>query len=108
MKLAETVGVSRRFARSARVDADIGKAQAFDLPNGDRLVSQIGVAALSKDADGLVIIIDELGKYLEHAALDGGDAHILQDLAELSARSQSRLLIVGILHQSFERYAAKL
>lgn len=210
MKLAETVGVSRRFARSARVDADIGKAealdgyvlqpsvrqafitlaqsfqqagqgaftwtgpygggkssaalvlagllgkspaaqasavalfdndaleivgaclprtkrgwrvvalsgrraalaediaQAFDLPNGDRLVSQIGVAALSKDADGLVIIIDELGKYLEHAALDGGDAHILQDLAELSARSQGRLLIVGILHQSFERYAAKL
>ena len=30
MKLAETVGVSRRFARSARVDADVGKAEALD------------------------------------------------------------------------------
>src|SRR5690606_24807 len=60
------------------------------------------------DGPGLVLIIDEMGKFLEHAALDGGDVHVFQELAEMSTRSDGRLLIVGILHQAFDEYAHRL
>ena len=54
---------------------------------------------------GLVVFIDELGKFLEAAARDGTDIHLFQQLAELASRSHSRLIVVGILHQAFEEYA---
>jgi hypothetical protein len=57
---------------------------------------------------GIILLLDELGKFLEHAIGEGGDVHFLQDLAERAARSNSRLIVVGILHQSFEQYASKL
>jgi len=57
---------------------------------------------------GLILLLDELGKFLEHAIGEGGDVHFLQDLAERAARSDGRLIVVGILHQSFEQYASKL
>lgn len=74
----------------------------------DDLLDSLRKAATADESDGLVLIVDELGKYLEHAALEATDMHILQDVAELAARSHGRLLVIGILHQSFERYAARL
>ncbi len=56
---------------------------------------------------GILLLLDELGKLLEHAASDSADVHLLQDLAERSTRSEGRLVVVGILHQAFEQYAAK-
>ena len=56
---------------------------------------------------GVLLVLDELGKMLEQEALEGGDVHLLQDLAEHASRSEGRLVIVGILHQSFEQYAAR-
>jgi hypothetical protein len=53
------------------------------------------------------LILDELGKMLEHEALEGGDVHLLQDLAERASRSDGRLVVVGILHQSFDQYVAR-
>ncbi|MGQ4808298.1 hypothetical protein NKDENANG_01679 [Candidatus Entotheonellaceae bacterium PAL068K] len=57
---------------------------------------------------GLVLFIDEMGKFLEAAAQDGSDIYVLQQLAEAASRSNGRLLIVGILHQAFEEYANRL
>ena len=57
---------------------------------------------------GLVIFVDELGKFLESAARDGTDVHLFQDLAELASRSHRKMLLVGILHQAFEEYAGHL
>lgn len=56
---------------------------------------------------GTLVILDELGKMLEHEALEGGDVLLLQDLAERASRSNGRLVVIGILHQSFEQYAAR-
>lgn len=64
--------------------------------------------AHARHKGGLLIVVDELGKFLEHATNSAGDVHILQDLAERAARSDGRLVIVGILHQSFEQYANRL
>ena len=59
-------------------------------------------------ATGLLIIIDELGKFLEFSALhpERQDIFFLQELAELSARSGNEpLFTVGLLHQGFHAYA---
>ncbi|MGH1356119.1 MAG: hypothetical protein ACRBBS_13680 [Thalassovita sp.] len=57
---------------------------------------------------GLLLIMDELGRGLEAAADGDGDLHLLQDIAELAARSQGRFIFLGILHQAFEEYAERL
>ncbi|WP_299047775.1 hypothetical protein [uncultured Tateyamaria sp.] len=56
----------------------------------------------------LFLIMDELGRGLEAAAEGDGDLHLLQDIAELAARSQGRFIFLGVLHQAFEEYAERL
>lgn len=70
------------------------------------LISAIRRAGPSRSS-GTLIVMDELGKLLEHEALGGGDIHLLQDLAEHASRSKGRLVIIGILHQAFDQYAAR-
>ena len=60
---------------------------------------------------GLLLVVDELGKFLEYAAHDPeyGDLFVLQSLAEFATRSQQTpLLMLTILHQAFEQYAQRL
>jgi hypothetical protein len=62
-------------------------------------------------ASGLLIILDELGKFLEFAALhpERQDIFFLQQLAEASARSSTEpLFTLGLLHQGFSAYADQL
>lgn len=61
-----------------------------------------------KTHGGLILFIDEMGKFLEAAAQDGSDIYILQQIAEAASRSKGRFLIVGVLHQAFEEYAHRL
>ena len=65
-------------------------------------------AAKPKTHGGLILFIDEMGKFLEAAAQDGSDIYILQQLAEAASRSGGRFLIIGVLHQAFEEYAHRL
>lgn len=65
-------------------------------------------AANPESCGGLVIFIDEMGKFLEAAAQDGTDIYVFQQLAEAASRSNGRLVIVGVLHQAFEEYAYRL
>ena len=57
---------------------------------------------------GLLVFIDEMGKFLEAAANDNTDLFLFQELAEQASRSGKRLIVVGILHQAFEEYAHRL
>ena len=60
---------------------------------------------------GLLLIVDELGKFLEYAAQnpEHGDLFALQTLAEFASRSKKTpLLMMTILHQAFEQYAQRL
>lgn len=57
---------------------------------------------------GLLVIIDEMGKFLEGAAYNGADIYFFQQLAELASRSDNRLIVVGALHQAFEAYSNRL
>ena len=64
--------------------------------------------ATPRSYGGLIVYIDEMGKFLEAAAYDQGDVYIFQQLAEIASRSNGRLIIVGVLHQAFEEYAGRL
>jgi hypothetical protein len=57
---------------------------------------------------GFILFVDEMGKFLEHAAQDGTDIYFFQQLAELASRSKGRLIVIGVLHQAFEEYAHRL
>ncbi len=57
---------------------------------------------------GVLVVIDELGKLLEATASEGGDIGFFQDLAEAASRCAGKLVIVGILHQAFDAYASRL
>lgn len=61
-----------------------------------------------RSTGGVILFIDEMGKFLEGAAQSGNDVFIFQQLAEAASRSNGRLLLVGVLHQAFEEYANKL
>jgi hypothetical protein len=78
---------------------------------------QRAAAAVSKaSGGGLLLIVDELGKLLEYAALypERSDLYVLQCLAERASRTgdtpetAAPLLVFTILHQAFERYAGRL
>lgn len=70
--------------------------------------SLLELASNSNGYGGLIIFIDEMGKFLEGAAIGGSDIYIFQLLAEAASRSNGRLIVIGILHQSFEEYSRRL
>ena len=57
---------------------------------------------------GLLVFVDEMGKFLEAAANNNTDLFLFQELAERASRSGKRLIVIGILHQAFEEYAHRL
>ena len=57
---------------------------------------------------GLILFIDEMGKFLEAAVQEGADVYLFQLLAEIASQSDRRFVVIGILHQSFEEYANRL
>ncbi|WP_298332353.1 hypothetical protein [Asticcacaulis sp.] len=73
----------------------------------DNVITQLLSAADYAPGSGLLVIIDEMGKFLEHAAA-GGDVYFFQRLAEAASGSGGRLLVVGVLHQAFDDYASRL
>lgn len=75
-----------------------------------KILEHVQDAVAAEGFDGVLVIVDELGKFLEHAATNpADDAFILQRLAEHASRSAPRAFcILTILHQAFERYAATL
>ena len=62
----------------------------------------------SNGSNGLLLFIDEMGKFLESAAQENSDIFIFQQLAEAASRSGGRFIIVGVLHQAFAEYAHQL
>ena len=81
----------RRTAKAAASDAEL-------------------IGMLSREFEAgqpVLLVLDELGKLLEHEAATGGDTHLLQDIAERASRSGGRLVVIGILHQAFDQYAER-
>jgi hypothetical protein len=94
---------SRRDAESAIRDA---ATLAGIATSRGGIVSALAKAA--QTGSKILLILDEMGKLLEHASIEGGDVHLFQELAELASRSRGRFIVVGALHQAFDDYAHRL
>lgn len=69
------------------------------------VLANLRALAQSKKYDGVALVIDEMGKFLEASSFDGDDIYFFQELAELSSRTNGNFLLIGILHQAFRQYA---
>ncbi|UHQ53735.1 hypothetical protein [Microbulbifer sp. YPW16] len=75
------------------------------------LVKKLQVALLKASSNGIFLVIDELGKFLEYEARHYGanDIYLLQALAEHACeQGESKLFLFVLLHQSFDQYAKGL
>ena len=106
--------VGRRGSVVAELHAALRRALGKTVdgrskPNTQSLIADLLEEAKSRPRDGALVIIDEMGKFLEASALGSGDdVYFFQELAEAAARSEGRLVVVGVLHQSFAQYSARL
>lgn len=106
--------VGRRGSVVTELHALLRRAQGRNVDGRSKPTSQSLIAELIDEAknrphDGVLVIIDEMGKFLEASALGSGDdVYFFQELAEAAARAEGRLVVVGVLHQSFAQYSARL
>ena len=97
--VVQALSSSLRAARGTRRGPNYGR---------DTLIDQLMHEARDR-AEGVLVVIDELGKYLEAASQGiGDDINFFQDLAEKASRCEGRLIVIGVLHQSFDAYASRL
>ena len=104
--------VGRRSALPGILGAAILEAK-LDVREPKRWTDETLLSVLQALLDSpkqhrIILFLDELGKALESVAQEGGDLHLLQQVAELASRSGGRLIFVGILHQAFDEYANRM
>ena len=75
------------------------------------LLRRLNQYSANKGFKGVLLVLDELGKFLEYAAFhpEQEDVYVLQVLAEEAARSGDHpLVVVALLHQNISAYAQGL
>jgi len=85
-------------------------AKSGDLTGLETLLANTRSVA-AEQGQGVLLVIDELGKFLEFASQSDGsqDVFVLQRLAETASRSGKQpFLLLTLLHQGFHAYAEKL
>ena len=112
--LAAFGGGSRRFRLIGLIERRLETATPENPPYASE-ITEFFEAATHKIGEtggaGLILVVDELGKFLEYAAQhpSQGDMFVLQSLAEFAARSDDTpFFLLTILHQAFEQYAQRL
>lgn len=103
--------VGRRGFVSEEISKTLNHALGSNATPGSaaEVVADLCSAAADERYDGVLVVIDEMGKFLEAAVLGlGDDVYFFQDLAESAARAQGKIVVVGVLHQSFRQYASRL
>ncbi|MDP2759636.1 MAG: ATP-binding protein [Sideroxyarcus sp.] len=105
--------VGKRANVVAELNSALRKAKGKGTDNRkvspNALINELVQTAEEQSQDGVLVILDEMGKFLEASALGhGDDVYFFQELAEAAARANGKLVIVGVLHQSFAQYGARL
>ena len=107
-------GMSPRSSLRRKIKNLSKAAEHGDVPSASEITELFESAThyvAKHGGSGLLLVIDELGKFLEYAAQSPaqGDVFVLQTLAEFATRSkQTPLFLLTILHQAFEQYAHRL
>lgn len=109
--LAKSVDGRRQLKSKARIKALLEEAVIEDR-KAILAIEAVARELVKKELfGGIVLIVDELGKFLEYAALnpERQDVYFLQSLGETASRSgENAITVIGLLHQGFAAYADKL
>ena len=98
------------LAGENKIIKNLLRQKSINLSTVREVVEKIQLKIQRANGKGLLIIIDELGKFLEYAARhESDDVFLLQVLAEQTYKSdKGNLLLFVLLHQSFEQYGKNL
>jgi len=94
--------------RVLNVQTGTYKGLALNSVAGE-LAADVATVAQAEGYDGVLLLVDEVGKFIEHAALrpEEGDLIALQQIAERACTAgDDKLAVVVMLHQHFASYAA--
>ena len=99
--------INALVGRQARLIGDLAEKLGCSADSRAVLNALSEKAKHQQAPDAYLLVIDELGKYLE------GDnatenAYFLQEIAETANRSEAKFVFLGILHQAVDVYASRL
>jgi hypothetical protein len=103
-KTKPTQKIRKKLNTQAGTYAD----RPFNAAVGE-MAGDLAEVAKALGHDGVILLIDEVGKFVEHAALypEHGDLIALQQIAEYACKSDDdSVAVVAMLHQHFASYAA--
>ena len=102
-----STSISQVLATKGLVGPRYKKAIAALTDPFDAIVALRDALRATERFDGLLLVVDEMGKFLEAAnEEEGHDVFRLQSLAEAASRSgDAPLAVVLILHKGFQSYA---
>ena len=106
-------GISRDCPTLQKISALLNTAEKGTLPNTSEITKLFESARLQIEnhgGTGLLLVIDEFGKFLEYASQypAQADIFVLQTLAEFADRSgKTPIFLMTILHQAFEMYTQR-
>jgi len=109
----DVLRTDRKLLRRAQelLEHRAGNGDVKDQEIVDILQALVRAARASRRGAGVLLLIDELGKFLEFGVLhpDRQDIYLLQRIAEAASHSgEEPLFVVGLLHQGFSVYAENL
>ncbi len=81
------------------------ESEIFKL-NDDECLTRIA-SALEKASktDGILILLDEMGKALDFQSRENKDLYFFQNLADVIQKSKTPAILIGFLHQAFSEYS---
>jgi hypothetical protein len=97
-------GPTPKIIKQLHAYSDVESIKSSDIVN---LITGIQKSVFQSGGAGILIVIDELGKFLEFEARhrNANDIFLLQTIAELAYKpNQIPLHFVVMLHQAFEQY----
>ena len=107
----QVLRTDRRLLRKAQGLLEREAVEVRDEEVVEVLQRAVRAARVSRKAAGILLLVDELGKFLEFGVLhpDRQDIYLLQRIAEAASHSgEEPLFVVGLLHQGFSAYAENL
>ncbi len=86
-------------------DIDFDEKATKSLTDEECLKKIKATLQTNKSRDGVLILLDEMGKALDFQSRANKDLYLFQSLADIAQQAKTPVLLIGFLHQSFSDYA---
>lgn len=110
--VGEYTSIIDAFAHHLNLQNNLSSNQSSDKVQGRLIIKNLEqyYQHLALKNACLVIVIDEFGKFLEYASANNPERELyfIQELAEFANNPAKNILLLTVLHQSFDEYARRL